>query len=176
MTDHDESSDHSASAVLAAFFANLGIAVMKFVGFAFTRSGAMLAEAVHSVADTGNEFLLLVGGRRAAKPPTEKHPFGHARERYFWAFIVALLLFSVGAVFSIYDGIDKLRHPHELESIEWAIVILASAMALEAWSFRTAVRASRSAKGSHSWWKFIRVSRIPSSPSCSWRTPPRSPA
>ena len=151
--------EHGAKAVVAAFFANLGIAIIKFVGFAFTGSGAMLAEAVHSVADTGNEFLLLVGGRRARRPASEEHQFGHGRERYFWAFIVALLLFSVGALFSMFDGIEKLRDPHELESPQWAIGILLGAMVLEAWSFRTAITESRKVKGDVSWWRFIRIAK-----------------
>ena len=160
----DQGDEHGAKAVLAAFFANLGIAVIKFVGFAFTGSGSMLAEAVHSVADTGNEFLLLIGGRRARRPATDTHQFGHARERYFWAFIVALLLFSVGALFSLFDGIGKLRNPHELESPQWAIGILLVAMVLESWSFRTAIRESRKVKGDVSWWRFIRIAKNPELP------------
>jgi cation diffusion facilitator family transporter len=156
--------EHGAKAVVAAFFANLGIAVMKFVGFAFTGSGAMLAEAVHSVADTGNEFLLLVGGKKSRRAPDEGHQFGYGRERYFWAFIVALLLFSVGALFSAFDGIEKLRNPHDLESPEWAIVILLGAMVLELLSFRTAIGESRKVKGTISWWRFIRTAKNPELP------------
>src|SRR4051794_2532146 len=156
--------EHGAKAVVAAFFANLGIAVMKFVGFAFTGSGAMLAEAVHSVADTGNEFLLLVGGKKSRRAPDEEHPFGYGRERYFWAFIVALLLFSVGALFSAFDGVEKLLNPHELESPLWAVAILLGAMLLELWSFRTAILESRKVKGSISWWRFIRTAKNPELP------------
>src|SRR3954447_11282026 len=105
--------EHGAKAVVAAFFANLGIAIMKFIGFAFTGSGAMLAEAVHSSADTGNQLLLLLGGKKSRRLADEDHPFGYGRERYFWAFVVSLMLFSVGALFSIYDGIEKLLEPHE---------------------------------------------------------------
>ena len=155
---------HGAKAVIAAFFANLGIAIMKFVGFAFTGSGSMLAEAVHSVADTGNEFLLLVGGKKSRRVADEDHPFGYGRERYFWAFVVALLLFSVGAVFSIFDGIDKLRHPHTLDSPEWAIGILLGAMVLESLSFRTAIHEARKIKGAISWWRFIRTAKNPELP------------
>src|SRR3954453_263974 len=139
--------EHGAKAVVAAFFANLGIAVMKFVGFAFTGSGAMLAEAGHSVGGTGNEFLLLVGGKKSRREADDEHQFGYGRERYFWAFIVALLLFSVGALFSAFDGVEKLVSPHELESPQWAIVILIGAMGLELWSFRTAIGESRKVKG-----------------------------
>ena len=155
---------HGTRAIVAAFFANLGIAVIKFVGFAFTGSGSMLAEAVHSVADTGNEFLLLLGGRRARRPATDKHQFGHGRERYFWAFIVALLLFSVGALFSVFDGIDKLRYPHELDSPQWAIGILLVAVLLESLSFRTAITESRKVKGEVSWCRFIRIAKNPELP------------
>lgn len=158
---HDEG---HGKAVVAALLANLGIAVMKFVGFAFTGSGSMLAEAVHSVADTGNQILLLLGGRRAQRAPDEAHPFGFGRERFFWAFIVALMLFSVGALFSIGDGIEKLVHPHDLESPQWAIVILIGAMALETVSFRTAMREARPIKGSKSWWQFIRMAKNPELP------------
>ena len=166
MSESTESVDagHGTKAVLAAFFANLGIAIIKFVGFAFTGSGAMLAEAVHSVADTGNEFLLLLGGRRARRPATEQHQFGHGRERYFWAFVVALLLFSVGALFSMFDGVEKLLDPHELESPQWAIGILLGAMGLELWSFRTAIHESRKVKGQVSWWRFIRNAKNPELP------------
>jgi cation diffusion facilitator family transporter len=156
--------EHGAKAVIAAFFANLGIAIMKFVGFAFTGSGAMLAEAVHSVADTGNEFLLLVGGKKSRRVADADHPFGYGRERYFWAFVVALLLFSVGAVFSMYDGVEKLRHPHELDSPVVAIVILLGAMVLETWSFRTAIHEANKIKGATSWWRFIRTAKNPELP------------
>ena len=116
--------EHSTTAVVAAFAANLGIAIMKFVGFAVTGSRAMLAEAVHSVADTGNEGLLLIGGHKSKRMADVDHPFGYGRERYFWAFVVSVLLFSLGGLFSIYDGIEKLLNPHELESVGWAVGIL----------------------------------------------------
>ena len=165
MTENDgDHTEHSTKAVLAAFFANLGIAIIKFIGFAFTGSGAMLAEAVHSVADTGNEFLLLLGGRRSKRPATDAHQFGHGRERYFWAFVVSLLLFSVGALFSIFDGIEKLLNPHELESPQWAIAILLGAFALESFSFRTATVEARKVKGDESWWQFIRIAKNPELP------------
>jgi cation diffusion facilitator family transporter len=156
--------EHGAKAVVAALFANLGITIMKFVGFAFTGSGSMLAEAVHSVADTGNEFLLLLGGKKARRLADEEHPFGYGRERYFWAFVVALLLFTVGALFSIFDGVDKLRNPHELEAPQTAVAILLGAMALETLSFRTAIRESRKVKGPINWWRFIRTAKNPELP------------
>jgi cation diffusion facilitator family transporter len=157
-------SEHSAKAVLAAFFANLGIAAMKFVGFAFTRSGSMLAEAVHSVADTGNEFLLLVGGRKARRVADPDHPFGYGRERFFWAFVVSMLLFTLGAIFSVFDGIEKLADPKPLESAEWAVGILAGAFLLEAWSFHTGIGEARKVKGDVGWWRFIRVAKNPELP------------
>src|SRR6478609_4252629 len=120
--------EHSTSAVIAALLANLGIAVMKYVGFAVTGSGSLLAEAVHSTADTGNEALLLLGARKATRMADEDHPFGYGRERYLWAFVVSVLLFTVGGLFSVGDGIEKLRNPHELESVGWAIGILLGAM------------------------------------------------
>ena len=155
---------HGAKAVIAAFFANLGIAIMKFIGFVFTGSGAMLAEAVHSSADTGNQLLLLLGGKKSRRIADEEHQFGYGRERYFWAFVVALMLFSIGALFSIYDGIEKLLHPHELESAEWAIGILLGAIALEALSFRTAIREARKVKRNTSWWRLIRTAKNPELP------------
>src|SRR5947207_2387605 len=156
--------EHSTSAVVAAFAANLGIAIIKFVGYAFTGSGAMLAEAVHSVADTGNEALLLLGGHKAKRMADVDHPFGYGRERYFWAFVVSVLLFTLGGAFSIFDGIDKLRNPHELESAGWAIGILLGAAALESFSFRTAIHSTRAVKGSIGWWRFIRTAKTPELP------------
>jgi cation diffusion facilitator family transporter len=156
--------EHSTTAVVAAFAANLGIAIMKFVGFAFTGSGAMLAEAVHSVADTGNEGLLLIGGRKSKRDADVEHPFGYGRERYFWAFVVSVLLFSVGGLFSIFDGIEKLLNPHEIESVYWAIGILLGSMVLELFSFRTAIRSTRAVKGRVGWWRFIRTAKTPELP------------
>ena len=109
--------DGSRKAVFAALFANLGIAIAKFVGFVITGSAGLLAEAAHSVADTGNQALLLLGGRRARREADAEHPFGYGRERYFWAFVVALVLFSMGGLFALYEGISKLRDPHEVENL-----------------------------------------------------------
>ena len=105
----------SKKAIIAAFFANLGIAIAKFAGFLITSSAGLLAESFHSLADTGNQGLLMLGGKRATRKPDAEHPFGYGRERYFWAFVVALVLFSLGAVFATYEGIEKLIHPHVLE-------------------------------------------------------------
>ena len=156
---------HGTKAVVAALLANAGIAVAKFVGFLITGSGSMLAESVHSVADSGNQALLLLGGRKARKAPTAEHPFGYGRERYFWAFVVAIILFSLGGMFATYEGIEKIRHPHELESITVAIVILLVAIVLEAFSFRTAVIEAKKVKDPQmSWWSFIRRSKNPELP------------
>jgi cation diffusion facilitator family transporter len=156
---------HGTKAVVAAMLANAGIAVAKFVGFLLTRSASMLAESVHSVADTGNQGLLLLGGRRARKPATPEHPFGYGRERYFWSFVVALILFSLGGMFAIYEGVDKIRHPHELESPAIAIAILAVGIVLEAISFRTAIVEARKVKRPEmSWWRYLRRSKQPELP------------
>ncbi len=155
---------HGTKAVVAALFANAGIAVGKFAGFLITGSASMLAESIHSVADSGNQGLLLLGGKRARKDADARHPFGYGRERYFWAFVVALVLFSLGGAFAIYEGISKINHPHEVESPEVAVGILALAIVLEGLSFRTAVREARHLKDSSSWWQFIRRSKNPELP------------
>jgi len=156
--------DGSRRAIAAAFLANLGIAAAKFVAFFITGAASMLAEAVHSLADTGNQGLLILGAARAKQEATLEHPFGFGRERYFWAFVVAMVLFSLGSMFAIHEGIDKLRHPHEVVSPAVAIGILALAIALESWSFRTAIVAANSVRASKSWWSFIRRSKNPELP------------
>ena len=153
-----------AKAIIAAFVANLGIAAAKLVGFVFTGSASMLAEAIHSAADTTNQGLLMLGRRRSRQAPTPDHPFGYGRERFFWSFVVALVIFSFGAVFALFEGIDKVREPHELDSVGWAIGILLFAIVLEGYSFRTAIRESRPIKGDSTWWGFIRRSRVPELP------------
>jgi cation diffusion facilitator family transporter len=124
----------------------------------------MLAEGVHSVADTGNQGLLFLGGRRARKPPTRQHPFGFGRERYFWSFVVAVVLFTAGGLFALLEGEEKLRHPHELEAWPWAVGTLLVAFVLEAFSLRTAVRESRVFKGDLPWSGFIRYAKVPELP------------
>ncbi|MCE2524482.1 MAG: cation diffusion facilitator family transporter [Acidimicrobiia bacterium] len=150
--------------VVAALLANSGIAAAKFVGFFFTRSSSMLAEAVHSVADAGNQALLLLGVRRATKRPSTEHPFGYGRERYFWSFIVAVVIFTLGAGFAVYEGIEKVRHPHEIKGLWWAVAILGTGIVLESLSFRTAIREARPLRGQKTWWQFIRRSRSPELP------------
>lgn len=154
----------STRAILAALFANLGIAIAKFVAWTFTNSSSMLAESIHSAADTSNQALLLLGGHNARKKATPQHPFGFGRERYFWSFIVALVLFTLGGLFAIYEGAEKLRHPHEIDSPEWAFGVLILALGLESYSMWTAVRAARPEKGQASWWEFIRRARSPELP------------
>ncbi len=154
----------SRKAIVAAFFANLGIAVAKFVAFLFTGAASMLAESIHSLADTGNQGLLMLGTKRANRPPDESHPFGYAMSRYFWAFVVALVLFSLGGVFAIYEGIDKLMHPHALESTTWAIVVLGFAIVLESYSFRTAWNETKPQLGGRSLMQFIRSTKSPELP------------
>lgn len=158
------STEGSKKAIIAALSANAGIAVAKFVGFGITGSSSMLAEAVHSVADTANQGLLLVGQRRSARKADRLHPFGYGRDRYFYSFVVALVIFALGSLFAIYEGINKIRHPHHLESAVVAIVILLVAICLESYSFATAYRESKPLKGNASWWGFIRTSRNPELP------------
>jgi cation diffusion facilitator family transporter len=157
--------DGSRKAIFAAFFANLGIAIAKFVGFLLTSSAALLAEAGHSLADTGNQALLLLGGRRARRQADQEHPFGYGRERYFWAFVVALVLFSMGGLFALYEGIHKLRDPHETENLTIAIVILVVAIGLETFSLRTAVKEANHHKPKvMSWWTYVRTAKQPELP------------
>jgi cation diffusion facilitator family transporter len=161
---HGEGDSGSARAIAAAFLANLGIALAKFVAFAVTGAASMLAEGVHSVADTGNQGLLFLGGRRARKPPNRQHPFGYGRERYFWSFVVAVVLFTAGSLFALMEGVEKLRHPHELESPVWAVGTLLVAFVLESFSLRTAVQESSAAKDGMPWSTFIRNAKIPELP------------
>jgi cation diffusion facilitator family transporter len=151
-------------AILAALAANMGIALAKFVAFLFTGSASLMAESVHSVADSGNQALLLVGRKRAERPDTTKHPFGYGRERFFYAFIVAVVLFTVGAVFSLYEGWHKLHEPHAVESPVWAFGVLIFAIALESYSFWTAIKESNRVRGRHGWVAFVRRSKAPELP------------
>jgi len=154
----------SKKAIVAAALANAGIAVAKFVGFLITGSSALLAESVHSVADTSNQGLLLLGGRQAGRAPTELHPFGYGRDRYFWSFVVAVVLFLIGGLFAVYEGVEKLRHPHEITSPAVAFGILGVAIVLECFSLRTAVHESQKVKGSLGWVAFVRRSKSPELP------------
>ena len=158
------SASGGTKAIIAALLANAGIALAKFVGYLVTGSSSMLAEAVHSVADTSNQGLLLLGGKRAQRAATADHPFGYGRDRYFYSFVVALLLFSLGSVFALYEGIHKLESHEPLTSPLVAVIILVVAIGLESYSFRTAIGESRPLKGKLSWWGFIRQSKSPELP------------
>ncbi len=151
-------------AIIAALVANAGIAIAKFVGFLITGSSSMLAESVHSVADTSNQGLLLYGGKRSRRDATPEHPFGFGRERYFWSFIVAVVLFTLGSGFAIYEGIEKIRNPHVIDSLGVAVGILLLGIVLEGYSFGTAIKIGRTMKGDAGWWEFIRRSRSPEVP------------
>jgi cation diffusion facilitator family transporter len=158
------SASGGSRAIIAALLANLGIAVTKFIAFLFSGSSSMLAESVHSLADTGNQGLLLLGGRKSRKQADAEHPFGYGRERYVYAFVVSIILFSVGGVFSIYEGINKIQEPHELEVPWLPIVILGVAIVLESLSLRTAIRESNHTRGSQGWISFVRHAKAPELP------------
>lgn len=151
-------------AVLAAFAANVGIAATKFAAFLITGSASLLAESVHSVADSGNQALLLIGRRRATREETEEHQFGFGSERYFYGFIVAVVLFTVGAVFSVYEGVERISHPERLTSPVVALVVLALAAVLEGFSFRTAIIESHQAGGPGAWHRLVRFIRRAKAP------------
>ncbi|MEU0256080.1 cation diffusion facilitator family transporter [Streptomyces sp. NPDC006184] len=151
-------------AIVAALGANLAIAASKFVAFAFSGSSSMLAEGVHSLADSGNQFLLLVGGKKAQREATPLHPFGYGRERFIYAFLVSIVLFSVGGMFAIYEGYEKVRHPHQLEHWYWPVGVLAFAIIAEGFSFRTAIKESNQTRGTLSWAQFIRRAKAPELP------------
>ncbi|KOT93603.1 MULTISPECIES: cation diffusion facilitator family transporter [Streptomyces] len=151
-------------AIVAALLANLSIAVAKFVAFLFSGSSSMLAESVHSVADSGNQGLLLLGGKRAQREATPQHPFGFGRERYIYAFLVSIVLFSVGGMFALYEGYEKIKHPHELEHWYWPVGVLVFAIVAEGFSFRTAIKESNPLRGTKSWKEFIRHAKAPELP------------
>jgi cation diffusion facilitator family transporter len=151
-------------AVLAALAANLGIAVTKFVAFLFTGSASILAESIHSLADTGNEVLLLIGRERSRRPRSAEHPFGFGRERYFYGFVVSVMLFSVGATFSAYDGIHKLLNPAPVRAPEVAFAVLAASAVLESFSLRTGIAEANRVRGGRHWVTFIRRTKAPELP------------
>jgi cation diffusion facilitator family transporter len=135
-------------AIVAALAANIGIAVTKFAAYLLTSSSSMLAESIHSLADSGNQVLLLIGGRRAGRDATPEHPFGYGRERYIYAFIVSVVLFSVGGLFALYEGFHKVQHPEPIDSWQWVpVVVLVVAIGLESFSFRTAIHESNQVRG-----------------------------
>lgn len=158
------SASGGTKAIIAAFLANTGIALTKFIAWFFSGSASMLAEGVHSVADAGNQLLLILGGRKAKKAADKEHPFGYGRERYVYAFVVSIILFSVGGIFSIYEGVDKLTHPHELENAWLPLLVLSIAIVLESFSLRTAVKESNHIRGRQSWVQFVRRAKAPELP------------
>ncbi|WP_427132837.1 cation diffusion facilitator family transporter [Pseudarthrobacter sp. S9] len=153
-------------AIVAALAANLSIAVLKFVAFVLTQSSSMLAEAIHSLADSGNQLLLLIGGKRAQKEASPEHPFGYGRERYIYAFIVSIVLFSVGGLFALYEAWGKIQHPHAIEGDFWwvPLAVLVGAIIAESFSFRTAIAESNHIRGKQTWIKFIRNAKQPELP------------
>jgi cation diffusion facilitator family transporter len=166
------SAEGGTKAVIAALLANVGIAISKFIAFALTGASSMLAEGIHSVADSGNQGLLLLGGKRARRAATPEHPFGFGRERYLYSFMVAIVLFSVGGLFALYEAYHKYHevhagHPNELITGRWwwvAVVVLLAAIAMEGFSFRTAIVESDKVRGEASWPEFIRRAKSPELP------------
>ena len=152
-------------AIIAALAANLGIAITKFIAWILTGSSSMLAESIHSVADSGNQGLLLLGGKRSQRKATPEHPFGYGRDRYIYAFIVSIVLFSVGGLFALYEAYHKIQHPEPIESWQWVpIVVLVIAIGLESYSFRTAIHESNQVRGKTGWVQFVRRSKAPELP------------
>ena len=158
------STSGSMRAILAALLANIGIAITKFIAAAFSGSASMFAEGIHSVADSGNQLLLIIGGRRARRVATATHPFGYGRSRYIYAFMVSIVLFSVGGLFSMYEGISKLQHPHELENAWLPLLVLSIAIVMESFSLRTALQEAKKVRGNSSIVKFVRHAKSPELP------------
>lgn len=152
-------------AVLAALAANLGIAVTKFVAYLLTQSSSMLAESVHSLADSGNQLLLLLGGRRARRAADDEHPFGYGRVRYYYGFLVAVVLFTLGGLFALYEAWHKWSDPHPITDWHWVpVVVLLAAIVMEGFSLRTAVTEANHVRGRASWVAFVRTSKSPELP------------
>ncbi|MFD7507388.1 cation diffusion facilitator family transporter [Streptomyces sp. NPDC059850] len=158
------SASGGTKAIVAALGANLAIAAAKFVAFAFSGSSSMLAEGVHSLADSGNQGLLLLGGKQAKRAATPEHPFGYGRERYIYGFLVSIVLFTIGGIFALYEGYEKIKHPHELDHWYWPVGVLVFAIIAESFSFRTAIKESNEVRGKLSWTQFIRRAKAPELP------------
>ena len=158
------STEGSTRAIIAALLANIGIAITKFIAAAFSGSASMFAEGIHSLADSGNQILLIIGGKRAKRDATAMHPFGYGRSRYIYAFMVSIVLFSVGGLFSILEGVEKLQHPHELEMVWLPLVVLGAAIIMESLSLRTAVIEANHVRHGQSWIQFIRHAKSPELP------------
>ncbi|OMI33679.1 cation diffusion facilitator family transporter [Streptomyces sparsogenes] len=158
------SASGGTKAIVAALGANLAIAAAKFVAFAFSGSSSMLAEGVHSIADSGNQGLLLLGGKKAKREATEQHPFGYGRERYIYGFLVSIVLFTIGGVFALYEGFEKIKHPHDLHNWYWPVGVLVFAILAEGFSFRTAIKESNEIRGQLTWSQFVRRAKAPELP------------
>ncbi|MFC4020448.1 cation diffusion facilitator family transporter [Micromonospora sp. GCM10011542] len=159
------SANGGTKAIIAALLANVGIAVTKFVAFLLTGSSSMLAESIHSVADSGNQALLLLGGKRAKRAATPQHPFGYGRERYVYAFIVSIVLFSLGGLFALYEAYHKWSHKEGITEWHWVpVAVLVAAIVMESFSFRTAIKESNHLRGNQSWVRFIRRAKAPELP------------
>jgi cation diffusion facilitator family transporter len=158
------SSEGSTKAILAALGANIGIAITKFFAAAVSGSASMFAEGIHSVADSGNQVLLIIGGKRAKRQATAAHPFGYGRSRYIYAFMVSIVLFSIGGLFSIIEGWNKLNHPHEVEQAWLPLTVLGIAIVLETFSLYTALKAAKEERGTASLYHFIRHAKSPELP------------
>mgnify|MGYP000042885006 FL=1 len=158
------STSGSMRAIIAALLANIGIAITKFIAAAFSGSASMLAEGIHSLADSANQVLLIIGGKRAKRAATAAHPFGYGRSRYIYAFMVSIILFSIGGLFSIMEGINKLSEPHELEMVWLPLTVLAVSIVLESISLRTALREAKHERGKKSLIEFIRHAKSPELP------------
>ncbi|MFI9050023.1 cation diffusion facilitator family transporter [Streptomyces sp. NPDC053427] len=158
------SASGGTKAIVAALGANLAIAAAKFVAFAFSGSSSMLAEGVHSVADSGNQGLLLLGGKKAKREATAEHPFGYGRERYIYGFLVSIVLFTIGGVFALYEGYEKIHDPHPLDNWYWPVGVLVFAIIAESFSFRTAIKESNELRGKQTWGQFIRRAKAPELP------------
>jgi cation diffusion facilitator family transporter len=166
------STEGGTKAVVAALLANTGIAVTKFIAFLLTGFSSMLAESIHSVADASNQGLLLLGGKRSKREASEEHPFGYGRERYIYAFVVAIVLFSIGGLYAIYEAYHKWHEIHDghggdVFDSKWRyvpLIVLGIAIVLESLSFRTAIRESNKVRGKQSWWSFIRRAKAPELP------------
>ncbi|MBT0770329.1 cation transporter [Kineosporia sp. J2-2] len=159
------STEGGSKAIIAALGANLGIAVTKFIAFGLTQSSSMLAEGIHSLADSGNQVLLLVGGKRAERKANAEHPFGYGRSRYLYAFIVSVILFSVGGLFALYEAYHKWEHPEPIENWQWVpVVVLLIAISMEGFSLRTAIKEASPQREGRNWWRFIRETKSPELP------------
>ena len=158
------STSSGTKAIVAALVANIGIAATKFVAAAISGSASMFAEAIHSVADSGNQVLLIIGGRKSRKEASQSHPFGYGRQRYIYAFMVSIVLFSIGGLFSIYEGIQKLGHPHELEQAWLPLTVLGVSIVLESFSLRTALREVKKDRGDKTLIQYIRHAKAPELP------------